>query len=224
VKSYFARAAVTLTAVAMLGGVGLTAASASVPHAKPNATVPCALCVNVFNQGQGNHYILSTAGHYGNPVRIKHASNSSVSEDFIAYSPGTLGQFIASGKISSGSYVANKYPHSDPVFEAQYSPGGFDSGLCIAVKGTAHNGEGVTLRDCGAAARSLWVGDISNAQPDGRSLLGADVPLVNASDNSFSRPLVLTFNGVGSQLSVTEQQRNNGVVVDTQEWGLTNVV
>ena len=209
-------------AVAVLG-LGTATASASVRSAGPDATIPCTLCINVFNQGQGNQYILSTAGHYGSPVTIQHASNASVSEDFIAYSPATLGQFIHAGIIKRGSYAANHYPWSFPVYEAEYSPGGFDSGLCAAVKGTAHNGEGVTLRDCGQAARSLWVGDIDNALPDTSSLIGEDIPLVNASNKSFSRPLVLTFNGVGAQASVTEQQRNGGVVIDTEEWGLTNV-
>lgn len=221
----FTKAAAAGAVAATLALTGAAAASAGTARIHPDATAPCTNCVNVFNQGQGHHYILSTAGHYGSPVTIQHASNSSVAEDFIAYSPGTLGQFIRAGIIKRGSYVANKYPHSFPVFEAEYSPGGFASGLCAGVAGTAKNGEGVTLRDCGYSAHTVWVGDLDNAQPDSDSLLSfGDVPLVNASDRNFSRPLVLTFEGVGSQLKVTEQQRNVGLVVDTQEWGLTNVI
>ena len=223
-RHYFKRAAVAVTAASAVLAFGATAASASTPHARPNATAPCTDCVNVFNQGQGHHYILSTAGHYASKVTVQHASNSSVAEDFIAYSPATLGQFIRSGIISRTSYVANKYPHTDPVFEAEYSPGGFASGLCAGLRTAGTNGEGVTLRDCGFSARTLWVADLNNAQIDGASLLGFDVPLVNASDRQFSRPEVLTFNGVGSQVSITEQQRNVGLVIDTQLWGLTNVI
>ena len=228
-KSYFARTAVTLTAVAMLGGVGLTAASASVPHAKPNATPSCgSYCVNLFNEQEGPLYVLSTPGVFNAPVFVDHANNFAAAEDFHAYVAGTLRQFVRAGLISRQSYAWLNYPHTWPVFEAQFAPYGVDSGLCAAVKGSAHNGSLVVLRDCGAAARSLWVGDLINGVADSNStfvgpLGNEDVPLVNASDKSFSRQLVLTYEGVGAQLKVTEIQQALGSTADVDEWGLTPV-
>jgi len=219
-KIYFKAGAVLASAAASLA-LGLAPASAA---AKPDATPQCAgYCVNLFNEQQGSQYILSTGGVYSSAVTIQHASNAAFAEDFHAYVAGTLGKFIWAGLISKSSYSAISYPWSSPVFEAQYSPYGVNSGLCAAVKGTAKNGSLVLLRDCGAAARSLWVADVANEVTDPHSTLGFDAPLVNASDKSFSQPLVLTYEGVGAQLKVTEEGGLIGTVPDSQEWGLTNV-
>ena len=219
------RAAAALAAAGALVLAGAGAASAhTVPSGRPNATPSCgSYCVNLFSEQAGPLYVLSTPGVFNAPVFTEHASNTAAAEDFHAYEAGTLGQFIHAGLIKRRSYSALNYPWSWPVFEAQWAPYGVDSGLCAAVKGTAHNGSLVVLRDCGAAARSLWVGDLINEVADSNSTLGFDVPLVNASDVSFSRQLVLTYNGVGAQLTVTEIQQDLGVTSDANEFGLTPV-
>jgi hypothetical protein len=103
-------------------------------------------------------------------------------------------------------------------------PGSFTSGYCIGVAGKATNGKKVVLRDCGAAAHTLWVADLDNSVPDSNSLFPfGDTPLVNTSDSSISNPIALTFEGPGKQLKVTEEQANGGQVTDQFEFGATDV-
>ena len=225
-------AVVAPVAVAGALAVSVAPASAGVHGVKPMATVACGGgCTNLFNEQWGNQYIQAVKnGKYNAPILIRHASNNAKSQDFIVTQVGTLGDFCSidggTGFIPANSYVCINYGVADPaypVFEAQYAPGSFTSGFCVGVAGKAKNGELVTDRDCGAAAHTLWVGDIANAVADGNSLLGFDAPLVNASDSSLSDPLVLTFEGIGKQLKVTEEAKNGGQVGDNQEWGITDV-
>jgi hypothetical protein len=210
-----------LAALAAAAALPLLGAGAASAHVRPAVTPPCgSYCNELFVQQLGPAYTQSTAAVYGAPVTLQHASNSAVKEDMHATNVGTLDQFVDAGVISASSYVALNYPDSTPVWENEASPGGFNSGLCIAVRGHAVNGSPVILRNCGRAARSLWVADTNNFVPDVNSIFGADWPWINASDRSASHPLVLTQNGVGGQLSVTVERSALGIVLDGQQWGL----
>lgn len=216
---------------AALAGLGLTATGASATvhpagnsTAKPQATIICnSFCNDLYSRQFSTQFILSTAGAYNSPVTLAQASDSTVSEDFNAYVVGTLRQFIRAGVISKQSYVALRYPHWWPVLEDEYSPDGNSSGFCVGVAGKATNGKLVALRDCGAAAHTLWVADLRNEQPDSLSTypFGAlDVPWINASDTSISHPMALTQHGQNAQLSTSEEVTQFGLVDDNQLWGV----
>jgi hypothetical protein len=224
-------AVVAPVAVAGALAVSVAPASASVHGVKPQATVACQPeCTNIYNEQWGPEYIQAvSSGKYNAPVLIRHASNSAKSEDFIVSEVGTLGQLCTNalhpgGLIPENSYSCLNYPSFWPVFQAEYAPGSFTSGFCIGVAGKATNDKKVVLRDCGAAAHTLWVADLKNDVPDVNSLFPfGDTPLVNASDSSFSNPIALTFEGIGKQLKVTEEALNGGQVGDNQEFGETLV-
>jgi hypothetical protein len=214
-----------------LAGTGASASAVVIPpHAIVNATNACgAGCTNIYSEQWGPAYIQAAAsGKYNAPVVMRHASNGAKSEDFTVAEVGTLGDFCAidggSGLFPANSYSCINYPAAWPVFQAQYSPGSFTSGLCIGVAGKATNGKKVVLRDCGAAAHTFWVADLKNSVPDSLSQFPfGDTPLVNASDSSITNPISLTFNGPNKQLTVSEQSANGGVVSDKYQWGATNV-
>jgi hypothetical protein len=213
--------------VAVTAALGLTAAGAAnastggVRPATPDATTTCGhKCNDLFNLGLGAGFIASTNGHYASFVGLAPAHNFDPGQDFIATRVGNLGQMIANGLISPRSYVALKYPHFWPVFEEQFAPGSFTSGLCAAVrKNRVQQGAAITLRDCGTSARSLWVADLRNAVPDPTSVFGFDWPWVNGADAAFSLPLVLTADDFGN-LTLQELAKNGGKVGDNQEFGV----
>jgi hypothetical protein len=232
----FTRAGYALAAgVAVTALLGMSAASATAGSAPRNlkmATSACGkLCTDIFNEGLGTKQIPTTAGRYGDPVRLTHAHNFLKSQDFIANPVGTVYYFCHTGLIPINSYACIHYqvvpgfPLGYPVYEAQYSPGSFTSGLCAGV-GIRDVREGglITLRACGDNARTLWVADLYNYVKDARSqlklgLLRIDVPLVNAASGSISIPLVLTTNDHGT-LTLQDLAQNGGRVYDSQEWGL----
>jgi hypothetical protein len=216
--------------VALAGAMAVSAAPASAGvhpagnSAHPDATNVCGtFCNDLYSRQFSTQFILSTAGSYNSPVTIAQASDSSVSEDFNAYVVGTLGQLIHAGVISPRSYVALNYPHFYPVLEDEWSPDANSSGFCVGVAGKATNGKLVVLRDCGAAAHTLWVADLKKKQTDSLSTypFGAvDVPWINASDTSLTHPLALTQHGQSAQLSTSEEVTQFGLVNDNQEWGV----
>jgi hypothetical protein len=238
VKTRILRWAAALIVPAAIGSLALAGAGASAsvhPAAsngpvKPLATTACGSgCTNIFNEQWGPAYIQAVAkGKYNSPVLMRHASNGAKSQDFIVAEVGTLGDFCAidggSGLFPANSYSCINYPAAWPVFQAQYAPGSFTSGLCIGVAGKATNNKKVVLRDCGAAAHTFWVADLDNSVADSNSLFPfGDTPLVNASDSSITNPISLTFNGPNKQLTVSEQSANGGQVSDKYQWGATNV-
>jgi hypothetical protein len=221
----FRKACYTLAGgVAVSAALGLAVAgvaSAGTGNAHPNATKVCGkLCNELFNRAIGTKFIPSTAGHYGSDVDLALAHNFAASEDFIGSQVGTLGQFVAGGLISSTSYVALNYPSTFPVFEEEFAPYGVTTGLCVGVsKRNVRQGGEVDLRDCGDSARTLWVGDLNNAVKDKHSIIGVDLPWVNAADPNFSHALSLTTDDFGN-LYLAELAKNGGAVNDNQEWGL----
>jgi hypothetical protein len=222
--------------------IALAAAAGCVPvlamagtasaHIVPNSTPSCgATCNNLFNERYGPGLVQAAMPDWsgdpftadaGDPVRLAFVSNTDPNQDFVATQVGVLDDFTDGRHpiISRTSYVNIHYGDDFPVFENTYQPFGVDSGLCIGVARNAFNGEAVTLQDCGDTARTLWVGDIDNADlgdPGGFDF----IPWVQASDANFSHALVLTENGQTGPLSVTELNKfSDGTVSDRQQWGI----
>jgi hypothetical protein len=224
----FRRACYTMAGgVAVAAALGITAAgvanaSNNSPAAKkPQATKVCGKrCNDLFNVQLGYKFIPTAVGKYGTDLDLRLAHNFLPSQDFIASQVGTLAQFINGGLISPTSYVALNYPGTFPVFEEEFAPYSVTTGFCAGVsRRDLREGGGVTLRDCGDTARTLWVGDLNNAIKDKHSIFGFDLPWVNAADPNFSHPLVLTTDDFG-ELYLSELSFNGGAVNDNQEWGV----
>jgi hypothetical protein len=222
----FSRAGYALAAgVAVTALLGMSAASASTSgthRVVSHATSACSYrCLDLFNQGLGPKHIPTTGGRYGDPVHLTLAHNFLVSQDFIVNKlPGDVKYYCTTGIIPVNSYICTSYPF-DGVYEAQYSPASFTSGLCAGVgRDAVREGGLITLRDCGDNARTLWVADAVNRVKDKRSLGGYDYPLVNAASGSLSIPLVLTTNDHGT-LTLNDLRMNgvHGTPYDSQEWG-----
>jgi hypothetical protein len=220
---------VALGAAAGLLLTGPSAAQASVGPTRPDVTPACGsncfdLSSLVFGTGMvQNAYIYGdtgVGGKVGKDLNLKFASNSHPNEDFTGAQAGTVADFCgAAGGFAATSYVCLHYA-DHPVFEADWSPFGNQSGLCAGVATAGINGENVTLRKCGASDRTLWIGDLAHETTSG----GLDyIPWVNGSDPNFSHPLVLTVDpGTRRpQLQLTVERENlltGGVVMDTQEF------
>jgi len=134
-------------------------------------------------------------------------SNNDAAEDFRLEFEGTAADFYAAGLISAAlalhyGCVTGLSPGgatdctpplavNDPAFEIEYTPDGVDSGLCVGVASTAVQEEGVTLQECGASSKTVWVVDTSDQPLEFFFLHYA--PAINGSDTNFSQPFVLTY-------------------------------
>ena len=228
----FKRLAAVAAAVSLLA-LGLAGtASASVAGARPHATAACAsncFSLSSLQTGPGviqNSYIpggngLAVTGKVGDRLNMKFGDDSFRQEDFTTDTPGlTVSDFCApAGLIPTGqefastSYQCIHYA-SDPVFEANWSPDGDQSGLCAGVAVANEANQAVTLRPCGEATATLWIADEANAY------LGA-TPWVNGSSSNFSHSLVLTEESGSKQPQnletvQTENLLTGGFVDDSQ--------
>lgn len=218
-------------AAGVLLAVSATTAYASAHSLAPDATPACgSQCFELSSLLLGPNMIQNAYvpgdnganGKVGQPVSLKTASNSRPNEDFTRSKVGTLSDFCG-GLISAHSYVCLNYPGNYPVFESDWTPFGNASDLCVGVKKAGVRNQDVTLRRCGASARTLWVGDLRNATSHDGYLY---TPWVNASDPNFSHPLVLTVDTgsrhPGNRLKAERLNLLNGNVVrDSQEFTLT---
>jgi hypothetical protein len=217
-----------LGTAAILATIGPAAAQASVHSIGPDATPACGRnCLDLSSLVLGSDLIQNavirqdngTGGKVGQLVDLKTASNTVPNEDFTNADVGDLADFCGS-LISATSYACLNYPKTYPVYESNWAPFGNESGLCAGVKTAGHDNESVTLQNCGASARTLWVGD-KHAQITSHKM--KYLPWVNASDPNFSHPLVLTVDQSshhpGNQLRVDRLNTlTGGVVPDTQEF------
>lgn len=226
----------TITLLAAAAAM-LTVGSASAQAAQarvivPGATPACgAQCFDLSSLVLGtsviqNAYIAGdhgVGGKVGIRLNLKRASNSHPNEDFTGAQVGTLTNFCPNyggTGLSATSYVCIKYPASYPVYEANWSPFGNETGLCGGAALPLVNGENVTLQTCGATATTLWVGDLANSVfRFGRVY----VPWVNSAGTSFSHQLTLTVDpGTTKPINQLKLQPLNkltgGVVPDTQQF------
>jgi hypothetical protein len=220
--------------VAVSSVIGLSAASAASAQTvvRPNATPACSFnCFNLssLTLGRGtiqNAYIpgdTGVGGKVGQKVNLNFASNSHPNEDFTGAQVGTLLNFcpnFGGAGLSQTSYVCINYPSSYPVFEANWSPFGNESGLCTGSKLALFSGRETTLQPCGVNATTIWVGDLAN----GTTRFGRPyVPWVNGASTTFSHALVLTVdpsthNPINQLRVQTLNKLTGGAVSDTQEF------
>ena len=223
--------------VAVTSVIGLSAASvasAATTKVHPNATPACGFnCFNLssLTLGRGtiqNAYVpgdTGTGGRVGQRVNMNFASNSHPNQDFTGAQVGTLLNFcpnFGGSGLSSTSYVCINYPSNYPVFEANWSPFGNESGLCTGSKLPLFSGRETTLQPCGVNATTIWVGDLKNSTFHNGHLY---TPWVNGASTTFSHALVLTVDpstkNPRNQLRVQSlNQLTGGVVPDTQEFSL----
>jgi len=232
-RNRFARACSVLAAgVAVTSVVGLSAGSAASASARPAATPACRFnCFNLFSLILGpraiqNAYVPGDNGTGGKPgieVNLNLASNTHPNEDFTGAQVGTLGDFcpnLGGAGLSPTSYVCINYPAGYPVFEANWSPFGNESGLCTGSKLPLYSGRETTLQPCGVNATTIWVGDLaSSIIRFGRVYL----PWINGASTTFSHPLALTVDPSTSnpinQLRVQSLNKlTGGAVPDTQQF------
>ncbi len=209
----------TAAALTTVGGVGMagmlgtaTTATAATPSCGPT-------CIDIFSQEFGHHSdpqfvldVFQAHARVGQPVILYRASDNDPAEDFRLIDEGTVADFYAAGLVTSslalhygciaegqGNDGFGNFPDcygfdvevNDPAFEIEYTPDGSDSGLCVGVSSTAVQEEGVTLEDCGASSKTVWVVDQYD-QP--AEFFYADyAPAINGSDTNFSAPFVLTY-------------------------------
>ncbi|MGH3273261.1 MAG: hypothetical protein ACRDNZ_02920 [Streptosporangiaceae bacterium] len=235
-RNRIVRACSVLVAGVAVSVIGLSAASmasaATVhPGVKPAATPACGFnCFNLFSLVLGHRVIQNAyvpgdtgaGGKVGQKVNMNFASNSHPNEDFTGAQVGTLAdfcpQFGGSG-LSRTSYVCIHYQSTFPVFEANWSPFGNESGLCVGARMPVFSGENVTLQNCGATTSTIWVGDLNNAITRHRRIY---LPWVNGADTNFSHQLTLTVDPGTSrpmnQLKLQSLNKIGGQVPDTQQF------
>jgi hypothetical protein len=235
-RNRFARACSALAAgIAVTSVVGLSAASAASASIRPTATPACGIhCFNLFSLVLGrrtiqNAYVPGDTGTGGKPgieVNLNLASNTHPNEDFSGAQVGTLLNFcpnFGGVGLAQTSYVCINYPSNYPVFEANWSPFGNESGLCTGSKLPLFSGREVTLQPCGANPTTIWVGDLANTVIRGGRVY---FPWVNGASTSFSHALVLTVDPSThnpiNQLRVQALNKlKNGTVPDTQQFSFT---
>lgn len=217
-----------LGTAAILAVIGSAAAQASVHSGVPDATPACGRnCVDLSSLVLGPGIIQNavirqsngTGGKVGQALNLKTASNTLPDEDFANAKVGDLADFCGN-LISVTSFACLNYPKTFPVFESNWAPFGNESGLCAGVRTAGRSNEPVTLQNCGASARTLWVGDLHAKVRNHKMTY---FPWVNASDPNFSHPLVLTVDQSshhpGNQLRLDRLNTlTGGVVPDTQEF------
>jgi hypothetical protein len=232
-RNRLARACSVLAAgVAISSLVGLSSTGAASAADRPAATPACGFnCFNLFSLVLGprtiqNAYVpgdTGTGGKAGIEVNLNLASNTHPNEDFTGAQVGTLLNFcpnFGGAGLSQTSYVCINYPSSYPVFEANWSPFGNESGLCTGSKLALFSGRETTLQPCGVNATTIWVGDLAN----GTTRFGrAYVPWVNGASTTFSHALVLTVdpsthNPINQLRVQTLNKLTGGAVSDTQEF------
>jgi hypothetical protein len=235
-RNRFARACSLLAAgVAVTAVAGLSVAGTASAAVRPGATPACGFnCFNLSSLVLGptqiqNAYVpgdTGTGGHAGMEVNLNFASNSHPNEDFTGAQVGTLGDFcpnFGGSGLPATSYVCINYPSNYPVFEANWSPFGNESGLCTGSKLPLYSGRETTLQPCGKNATTIWVGDLANSTIHRGRLY---TPWVNGASTTFSHALVLTVDtstrGPRNQLRVQSMNKlTGGVVSDYQQFTLS---
>jgi hypothetical protein len=218
IKSKVLAAAATLTLVGGLSAAGALTANAATPSCGHN-------CIDIFSREFGTHHhpnfvldVFRGTARAGTPIILYRTSNSDKAEDFTVSFQGTVNDFFNAGLVSA---ALNLHYSHDWAFEFEYSPNGVNSNLCVGVGSTAANLTPVSLQQCGASAKTVWVVDSSN------TIHGFYVPLINGSDTNFSHPFVLHYPGNGFPTDVPRPQLNtytlqtysNGTVFDNEMWG-----
>lgn len=203
IKSKLLAAAATLA----LAGGAATASALTATAATPSCGP---ICPDVFSREFGTHHtpnfvldVFQQGAKQGQPIILWRTSNSDPAEDFTAdFSGTTTADFYAAGLVLPqvalhyGCIKGVNFPNcgfngtDDPATEIEYAPYGVDSGLCVGLATTAHQGEGVTLQPCGTSSKTVWILDINDSPA---TVTHGYIPLINGSDTNFSHPFVLDY-------------------------------
>ncbi len=212
-RSWYAMSAIAVAAI----GFGLWTGGASARTKEPavarqgnaaeghqamTATGCAGSCFSLYSRRIGtgqsmNAYIpgdTGTGGRVGRLVNLSPAMNFRPNSNFTPSVVGQVRQFCgAEGNkfFSPTSYVCVNYPNSW-LFEADWSPSGDQSDLCAGVAVVGQSDEAVTLQQCGASDRTLWIGDRTNGRGGDCRYPGDYCAWVSASDAHSGPPLVLT--------------------------------
>jgi hypothetical protein len=211
-----------------LGLAGTASASAAGNH--PGTTPACgSLCQDFSSGALGPATILNAfiagntgvAGHGGQDVNMKFASNSQVNADFQVEAVGYVGQYCISalnpdGLLSSASVACLHY-YSSPAYELDFSPYGNSSGYCAGTTGTPFSGLNVKLVLCGASEGSLW---IQQSAAFANSAAGYNA-YISGATTTFSHPFVASVDPGTShpanQLKLATENLLNGNTVPSAE-------
>jgi hypothetical protein len=231
-----ASAAVTITLGLSAAGAASAATHQVKPHGKSNATITCGgncfdLSSELLDHNAPGSAIQNAVGGpvLGNNVNIRQAGNNRSNEDFTNEFVGIVAQFCdgdfgfnPNGIFDQNSVACTHYLFS-PVFEADSSPLGRTSGLCVGVA-VPDVSMRVSLQPCGVKATSLWIADTFHGVTDSN---GSDyVPWINGGSIQFSHPYVLTVNTASHHpanvLRVATEQTSSGQVTDNQQFSIDN--
>jgi len=223
-------AAATLAAGALSLG-GMTAASAST-HPKSNATITCGFeCVNLSNlqlDKTGFQAFIQNAvgGAHGTSINMRGAGSAKFNEDFTASINTVVGNSATAltacgqGFLAPTSIFCMNFGEfqDDPVIEANFSPGGVETGLCVGNQ-VANVAGRLALTACGVSPRTVWVFDNANFT------VGAYAAFLNGADTNFSHPLALTVNPSSKSprnvLRTDPENTLGGFLPDTQLFTFT---
>jgi hypothetical protein len=221
-------------ALTLVGGLGVGTLSAS---AETNSCGEH--CVDIFSAQFGSHHhpnflldVFQQKKQVGTPIILFRTSTLDPAEDFhvsdldtTTGAPLTVAKLYAldPGFFTNANVVVQYGPFF--VYEFEYAPLGFASGLCVGVAATPFQGEKVTLQHCGFSARTFWIAD----RREHETFTHGYNPLINLATPTLTDPFVLTYptNGYPTDkprpvLTVTQLQFFTDEfpqVVSTQLWG-----
>lgn len=228
---------VLTAAVAVAGlGVGAGASRASASHDQAAAGGCGRHCFLLYARRPGQAFTMNvaiaanngTGGRVGQKINLQPAADHGPDGDFTMSFAGRVSQFCGSDGhdfFSQASYVCTR-DSEFWVFEAEWAPYGNSSGLCAGLTSPDSLGESITLRECGVNDRTLWIANQANGTNGHCRGVANYCPWMNASDNNFRNPQVLTMDGAtlkpGNQLRLAPQTLlppgNNGRAWNNQEF------
>jgi hypothetical protein len=175
-------------AVGLASGLALTVAPA---HA---ATPSCgSSCVEPFSHEWGHNQVLDAkgggVGFGGQEIILFRASHDDAAEDFTYSFQGTVHNLVGLGLLAPATLV---HYANDQAFELEYSPLGFDSGLCVGTwpqPGQVPSGFRLRLFLCGVSARTIWI--VDHFGTDGNAPGFGTV--ISGTTTNFSHPPVWTY-------------------------------
>jgi hypothetical protein len=223
--------AATGLAAAALSLAGIAGASAST-HPHKNATITCGgLCFNLSNlqlDKTGFQAFIQNAvgGKTGTSINMRGAGSAKFNEDFtlaintVVGNSATALTACGQGFLAPTSIFCMNFGEfqNDPVIEANFSPGGVETGFCVGNQ-VANVAGRLALAPCGASPTTVWVFDRANFT------VGRYAAFLNGADTNFSHPLALTVNPSSKSprnvLRTDPENTLGGFLPDTQLFTFT---
>lgn len=162
-------------------------------------------CISMYSRRLGPGLTMNTAipantglgGKVGSKLNLSEAADELPDGDFTLSFTSQVLQFCGTDDGDYFAPVSHVCQHDAnfPIVEAEWTPYGNSTGLCVGVAVANRAGQKVTLRPCGVSDHTLWIADVAHGT--GGDCHGARhyCPWMNASDSSFRSPQVLTMDG-----------------------------